>query len=310
MHHQPDRKRKDTLDYLQSMLGQLQSNGRGGGLRHARLSDRDGLYRGERPDARRASRPQAGRRRLGLPGRSDTEPPACRSRRPARSSSSRIMNICAGCSPVWRISSSMPTGVGPSASTTRMRSESSGGAGVPRSPAVRRTAGGRGMALPASGASAAMMSAASVTRMAPSFSRPLVPAARGSSGEPGTAKTSRPISPASRALISEPERFAASTTTRPERQAGDDAVAARKILGARLPAERHFRDDGAAASAISSQQVDVFGRVGLVEPAGQHRDRAGREAALMRGRVDAARQPGDDGVALLAEVRRPACAPS
>ena len=51
---------------------------------------------------------------------------------------------------------------------------------------------------PVSGAMASMMSRASVTRIAPSFSSPLVPAARGSSGEPGTAKTSRPISPASR----------------------------------------------------------------------------------------------------------------
>ena len=36
-----------------------------------------------------------------------------------------------------------------------------------------------------------------------------MPAARGSRGEPGTAKTSRAISPARRALVSEPERFAA-----------------------------------------------------------------------------------------------------
>ena len=42
-----------------------------------------------------------------------------------------------------------------------------------------------------------------------------MPSARGSSGEPGTAKTSRPCSPAKRAVMSEPERRAASTTTVP-----------------------------------------------------------------------------------------------
>ena len=58
-----------------------------------------------------------------------------------------------------------------------------------------------------------MMSAAEVTSVAPSLMRALVPPARGSSGEPGTAKTRRPWSAARRAVISEPERLAASTTT-------------------------------------------------------------------------------------------------
>ena len=51
------------------------------------------------------------------------------------------------------------------------------------------------------------------TIIAPCLIRPLLPWARGSSGEPGTASTSRPASLASRAVISEPERMAASTTT-------------------------------------------------------------------------------------------------
>ena len=50
---------------------------------------------------------------------------------------------------------------------------------------------------------------------APCLIRSLVPAARGSSGEPGTANTSRPCSAAIRAVISEPERCAASTMTTP-----------------------------------------------------------------------------------------------
>ena len=49
------------------------------------------------------------------------------------------------------------------------------------------------------------ISSASVTGVAPCLMRLLVPSARGSSGEPGTAKTSRPCSSASRAVISEPE---------------------------------------------------------------------------------------------------------
>ncbi len=60
-----------------------------------------------------------------------------------------------------------------------------------------------------------MTSLAPVTSVAPSRSSLLVPAQRGSSGEPGTAKTSRPCSPASLAVMREPERSAASTTSTP-----------------------------------------------------------------------------------------------
>ena len=65
------------------------------------------------------------------------------------------------------------------------------------------------------GRTALMTSDASAIRVAPCLMRSLVPAARGSSGEPGTAKTSRPCSAAMRAVISEPDRCAASTTTTP-----------------------------------------------------------------------------------------------
>jgi hypothetical protein len=62
---------------------------------------------------------------------------------------------------------------------------------------------------PKIGARASIMSRALVMRQAPCFRRLLVPAERGSSGLPGTAKTSRPCSPARRAVIKEPERSAA-----------------------------------------------------------------------------------------------------
>jgi len=67
---------------------------------------------------------------------------------------------------------------------------------------------------PMIGSTALMMSDASVVSVAPCFMRSLVPAARGSSGEPGTANTSRPCSAAIRAVISDPERCAASTAIR------------------------------------------------------------------------------------------------
>ena len=88
----------------------------------------------------------------------------------------------------------------------------------------------------------------------------------------------------------------------PERQAGDQAVAARKIPGARLPSERHFRDHGAAALGDFRGKVDILGRIGAVEPAGQHGDGSGCQAALMRRRVDAAGQAGDDGIVFAAEL--------
>ena len=116
-------------------------------------------------------------------------------------------------------------------------------------------------------------------------------AARGSSGEPGTAKTSRPNSPASRARDQRAGALRRLDHDKPERQAGDDPVAARKILRARLPAERHFaRRCRRHARRSRRSSADVFRRVGPVEPAGEHADRAGGEAALMRRRVDAARQ--------------------
>ena len=130
-----------------------------------------------------------------------------------------------------------------------------------------------------------------------------MPSARGSSGEPGTANTSRPCSSAIRAVISEPERRAASTTTTPTRQSGDQPVAAGKVAGARLPAERHFGDRGAVGQD-GVGEAGMFGRIDAIVAAGQHGDGAAAEARTMRGGVDAARQARDDGEAGVAEIAR------
>ena len=90
---------------------------------------------------------------------------------------------------------------------------------------------------------------------------------------------------------------------KPEADAGDQPVAARKITGARLPAERHFADRQAVAFGDLVQQADIFRRVGLVEAAGKRCDRACVEAGTVGRRIDAAREAGDDGVACTADSR-------
>ena len=109
--------------------------------------------------------------------------------------------------------------------------------------ARRRTGSGSraGSSIPMIGWSTATISAASVTGVAPCLRRPLVPSARGSSGEPGTAKTSRPCSSASRAVISEPERFARLDDDDAERQPGNQAIAARESRARAAPIRTAFR---------------------------------------------------------------------
>ena len=119
-----------------------------------------------------------------------------------------------------------------------------------------------------------------------------MPSARGSSGEPGTAKTSRPCSPASRAVISEPERRAASTMTTPT-ESPEISRLRRGKSRARGSQQRHFRDGGAFGED-RLQQIAVLGRIDAVVAAGQHRDGAGRQTRAVRGGVDAAREAGDD----------------
>jgi hypothetical protein len=89
------------------------------------------------------------------------------------------------------------------------------GSGVPCASDEASSMDGGSRGRPKIGARVLRMSRALVTRHAPCFKRLLAPAERGSSGLPGTAKTSRPCSPANRAVIREPERSAASTTTTP-----------------------------------------------------------------------------------------------
>ena len=131
--------------------------------------------------------------------------------------------------------------------------------------------------------------------------RSLVPLARGSSGEPGTASTSRPCSAARRAVISEPERSSASTTT----TASDRPEMIRLRRGksrACAPGARRALGDHAAALDDARVEVGVLGRIDVVDPAAQHRHRAGGKRALVRRGVDAARQAGDDHIAGLAEL--------
>jgi len=113
-----------------------------------------------------------------------------------------------------RVRSSTDTGAGLNNDTTCDRSLASGSKPSGESPLA--ISGPRvETSSPMIGCTAEMISAASVTGVAPCLSKPLVPSARGSSGEPGTANTSRPCSSARRAVMSEPERLAASTMTMP-----------------------------------------------------------------------------------------------
>ena len=88
-----------------------------------------------------------------------------------------------------------------------------------------------------------------------------------------------------------------------ERKAGNQPVAAGKIARARLPADRHFGDRGAFGRMASARPA-CSARIDAVMAAGEHRDRAGREARAMRGGIDAARETRDDDEAGVAEIAR------
>jgi hypothetical protein len=126
----------------------------------------------------------------------------------------------------------------------------------------------------------------------PANKRLLVPAERGSSGLPGTAKTSLPCSPANRAVIREPERSAASTTTTPSAQF--QPVAARKILGARREAGGALADEETPL-ADGALQLLVLGRVDNVDAAGEHSDSPPLKRGKMGCGIDTAgKTRGDD----------------
>jgi hypothetical protein len=90
---------------------------------------------------------------------------------------------------------------------------------------------------------------------------------RGSRGLLGTAKTSRPCSPAKRAVISEPDLH----HDNPERDAGDQAVAAGEILSARGKARAAFAGQE-SLFADGALKIGIFRRVHDVEAAGEHGD--------------------------------------
>ena len=164
------------------------------------------------PASKLSCQPKFLRRQDGLQS-SETRPAPWRSIRPASSSSSKTVRTMPAEQPDIRMRSSTAVGVGPSKSTMRDRSPVSGS--LRRASAPSGSSAGNSVGCPRIGRSTEITSSASVTRLAPCLRRWLLPSARGSRGEPGTAKTSRPCSSASRAVIREPERFAASTTTIP-----------------------------------------------------------------------------------------------
>jgi hypothetical protein len=55
-------------------------------------------------------------------------------------------------------------------------------------------------------------------------------------------------------------------------------------------------------SRACGEQAGVLGRIDMIDPAGQHRDRAGGDAALMRRGIDAARQARDHHIAGMAKI--------
>ena len=128
-------------------------------------------------------------------------------------------------------------------------------------------------------------------RCAPWRIRSLAPAERGSSGEPGTPKSSRPASLAMRAVSSEPERCAASITTSPSASPAMIRLRLGKCRALRCRAERRLGHDGALLGD-PRLQPGVLRRVGHVQPAGDHRDGLARPQRARYGRRHRCRAPG------------------
>ncbi len=162
---------------------------------------------------------------------------------------------------------------------------------------------GRRSCWPRIGRKTPMTSSAAVTSVAPCLSRPLVPSARGSSGEPGTAKTSRPCSPASRAVIRRAGAARRLDDDDAERKPGNQAVAAWKIPRARLPCRTAFRRW--PRHVRGSLRADRGARAGRYASCRRRAPRRCRSpGSPVRRRVDAARQSGDDDEAGFAEIAR------
>jgi hypothetical protein len=103
--------------------------------------------------------------------------------------------------------------------------------------------------------------------------------------------------------MSDPEPRAASTTTVPQGEPGDDTVASGKVPTARLPLDGHLRDDRAEFNH-SRDQRHGFAGIGLGMPPGEHAERAGLETRGMHPLIDAAGEPRDDDVARPPESAR------
>ena len=195
-------------------------------------------------------------------------PAPCRSSRPAISSSSSTVRTIAGDVRDNRTKSSIDTASARAMRSDAGRSSSAGCRLFERR--LRRffCATATGALRPRIGSITAITSAASVTGVAPCLSSPLVPSLRGSSGEPGTAKTSRPCSPASRAVISDPERRAASTITTPSespeirrlRRGNRERAAPRRTASPKLPRPRSIRRSRPASSTCSGGIDAIDGR--------------------------------------------------
>jgi len=145
------------------------------------------------------------------------------------------------------------------------------------------------------------MSRALSASFAPCLIKAWQPLASGEWIEPGMAKTSLPCSAARRAEMSEPLSTAASTT-RQQREAADQAVAAREIGGKRTCTERKFRHQRAACGELV-RQLAVARRVNDVGAGTEHRHTAcgsGQAATVRRG-VNAERKPADYGQAGVGE---------
>ena len=186
-------------------------------LRPDPLASPSTARRGRRRGARCGLRSPARGRRRARRGSTGLRRAPARPARPAPARAFRPLSRVTA-----RSSSASAAGGGDSGSANRSGVRDARGAGSPKR-SISSHNGGSAL-LPASAtrsprgvrsARARSTSSTSVQNVAPSRIRSLVPSARGSSGEPGTAKTSRPCSAAKRAVMSEPERRAASTTTIP-----------------------------------------------------------------------------------------------
>jgi hypothetical protein len=136
-------------------------------------------------------------------------------------------------------------------------------------------------------------SSALVQNVAPSRSRSLTPSARGSRGDPGTAKISRPASGS---------ESRGDERARPARRldddnlpakASDDAVTAGKVASPRLPSERHFADRRALFDDEFKQGF-MFLRINFSQTTRKDGDCAGFDRCLMRLGIDPACEARDD----------------